>query len=163
MCIVAGVALILLGIATHILAEDVLWPRANWIAVFVLGFSAPGTCLLVWGGVSHASFDVAGWNHRADGPGDFTDSPQERAKSEARKLYDLVCALIMQVATLIALGTVLVASVGFADTQGGRLALMLFWVAWPLGGILCGIAWMIIHIRYLKDPTANLSVPPTES
>lgn len=163
MRIVAGVALILLGIATHILAEDVLWPRANWIAVFVLGFSAPGTCLLVWGGVSHARFNVAGWNHRADGPGAFTDSPQERAKSEARKLYDLVCALIMQVATLIALGTVLVASVGFADTQGGRLALMLFWVAWPLGGILCGIAWMIIRIRYLKDPTANLSVPPTES
>ena len=40
---------------------------------------------------------------------------------------------------------------------------MLFWVAWPLGGILCGIAWMIIRIRYLKDPTANLSVPLTES
>lgn len=113
--------------------------------------------------MSHARFNVAGWNHRADGPGDFTDSPQERAKSEARKLYDLVCASIIQVATLIALGTVLVASVGFADTQGGRLALMLFWVAWPLGGLLCGIAWMIIRIRYLKDPTANLSVPPTES
>ena len=80
--------------------------------------------------------NIDSYNHEADQGGDFYD-----------KLTGLVCGIIMLIATVVGLWMLFTG--GPIDGGGHERWLSgngLFWLAWPIGGILCGVATCIIQI-----------------
>lgn len=87
--------------------------------------------------------DIDGYNKKAD-----TDGKKERAAGH--DFYDnltgAVCGIIMSLATITALCLLFLGPWMLHDDWS---SVGLFWLPWPIGGVLCGIASLIIQL--VKD------------
>lgn len=134
--IVGGIAAILIGIAVTVYADDVLGISDGWPNAIMLMLYSVAVFSFVYCGIRHGMLDIDGYNKKAD-----TDGKKERAAGH--DFYDnltgTVCGIIMSLATITAL-CLLHNDWSFVGP---------FWLPWPIGGVLCGIASLIIQL--VKD------------
>ncbi|RSX58377.1 helix-turn-helix transcriptional regulator [Bifidobacterium samirii] len=145
--VVAGIAAIMTGVGVTTWADGMLGQDDGWPAAVMLLACAIGVTLFVWGGVLHAMLDIGGYNREAE---------KEAHEREGRAdFYDVltgaVCGVIMLVATIAGLWLLFTGAIGADgrmdwDAAGDTAATNLFWLPWPIGGLLCGIAVLIIQV-----------------
>lgn len=145
--VVAGVALILAGVATAMYADEVLGIGDGWPNGIMFGLITMGVYLFVYFGMHYSMLNLDEYNKEAE---------EERAEREGKqdyysKLTGTVCGIIMIIATIIGLWMLFAGSVGaliggdWSDI-GATAGASLFWLAWPIGGLCCGVATLIIQI-----------------
>lgn len=130
--IVAGIALILAGLSALIYSDEVLAAKGGWSAGMMLLFVAAGVFCLVLFGMRYGRFNIAEYNHEAEQERDAQS--QEYQRDRYGKTNEAVCGIIMMLATIIGLSMLFI-----GKSQ-------LFWLAWPIGGILCSIVSLIMKI-----------------
>jgi transcriptional regulator with XRE-family HTH domain/uncharacterized membrane protein YidH (DUF202 family) len=140
--VVTGIACILAGVAILIFSDAMIetesgaqgWSNAA-TAVLLLAVSIGTFCLILFG-VRHGMLDLNEYNR---------ESEQEQASHNSSGKYEringAVCGVIMILATIVALTVMF----------GGSLSISLFglnlpfWMAWVIGGLLCGVTSVIFE------------------
>jgi transcriptional regulator with XRE-family HTH domain/succinate dehydrogenase/fumarate reductase cytochrome b subunit len=136
--LVSGLALIFIGVAQSIYADEVLGVDDGWPISIMLAMVALAVFLFTYFGIRHSMLNLDAYNKEVE---------EEHGKPDFYgKLTGAVCGIIMIIATIIGLCFLFS---GYAGGQGGWRNAPLFWLAWPIGGLLCAVASIIIQI--LKD------------
>ncbi|MBQ6395299.1 MAG: hypothetical protein IJH87_03010, partial [Atopobiaceae bacterium] len=146
----AGIALILVGVAFGAFADDIS-VLAPFSGPLLLVFAAAGVGLIVWAAIMNSRIDIEEYN--IDALEDLSEeaiassvgverAPEMLRKVKASRLQSTVCAAIMLVATAIALPLMFWAT-DFGEPFWSRY----FWIPWMVGGLLCGVACIIIDAR----------------
>lgn len=129
----SGVGFILIGlilvVGCQVLTLPAGYTEELYYSVFIL-FAGLGACLFVYAGTQKSKFDIAEYNKKAD-PNSL--SPEEKAIDSK---IGTVCSCIMSVAAIVFFG------IGFI----GKLW-EYSWLAFLFGGILCGIATIVLSAR----------------
>lgn len=128
--IAGGIAIILGGVIVMLILNEVFGnygikeaeDLANGIFLFLV---AAGAGMVVYGGIQKSKYDIEEYNK--------SQNPTEEEKKRNR-LIGAWCGVIMMAATIIYLVG------GFRYDGFGT-----WWVVYPAGGILCGIAAVIIN------------------
>ncbi|KAB8288699.1 XRE family transcriptional regulator [Bifidobacterium ramosum] len=139
--IVAGIAAILIGIVVVVYADDVLGVAAGWPNAVMLLLSAFAVFGFVYGGMRYGLLNVDAYNRAAEN--DRSEGRRTGQQTFSDRLTVVVCGVIMLVATIIALCLLLLMPGAGAGVWS---AFALFWLPWPVGGILCGIAVLVIWL-----------------
>lgn len=143
--IVGGIAAILIGIALTVYADDVLGISDGWPNAIMLMLYSVAVFSFVYCGIRHGMLDIDGYNKKAD-----TDGKKERAAGH--DFYDnltgAVCGIIMSLAMITALCLLFLGPWMLHD-DWSFVGSGPFWLPWPIGGVLCGIASLIIQL--VKD------------
>lgn len=121
--LVSGIALILLGVAVCILVDEVLF-RDELAAGLMLCLVAVGVRSIVLGGMLWGGMDVGTYNANAE-----AEAGSGGARSRRDRVTGGICGAVMLVATIAGLVMLFVPS----------YQTPLFWLAWPIGGITCGV------------------------
>lgn len=150
--LVGGAGLILLGICVEVLFDET---AADLVGVTVMMLCiAAGVFLIVHGALTLGRTNIAEYNSSAvefmevsdiEGANVPEDARQEmlQAKRVDQKV-GAVCGAIMILATAIALLMLLwPMAAGHVDSYSSGM-IAFFWVPWPIGGLLCGIAALLI-------------------
>lgn len=151
--LIAGIAFIFAGIGLLIVLEEQDESRALF---FLLFFIALGAWNIVHYGMLLGRTNVAEYNKDAADELEVEEIVNARVGAEVKdallarkrhgKKLGAVCGSIMIVATIVGLallfGPVLTAPHPDAFEPEGTSA-MWFWVAWPVGGLLCGIVTLL--------------------
>lgn len=129
--IVAGIACVLAGLILVVLGEGLAgcdWYREEYFnALFFVGV-AFGGALLSYAGMQRDKFDVEKYNR---------ENQSEKEKNGQSTLIGVVCGCIMIAATIVFFIW------GFLFG-----AWMICWIVYPIGGMLCGMATLILsHAR----------------
>ena len=139
--IVGGISAILIGIAVTVYADDMLGVSDGWPNAIFLLLCAPGVFGFVYCGMRYSLLNINAYNKAAE------DDRKEHAGEQDfyAKLTGAVCGIIMMIATLIGLCLLFL---GPAALRGdwSTAGTGMFWVAWPIGGVLCGIAATAIQL-----------------
>ena len=144
--VVGGIGLILLGVAVTVYGEETLGIEEGWPVSVMLLCVAAGVFCFIYFGIRYGMMNIDSYNHEAE-------SGRREREREAQggdfydKLTGLVCGIIMLIATIVGLWMLFTG--GPIDGDGHERWLFgngLFWLAWPIGGILCGVATCIIQI-----------------
>ena len=147
--IVAGIAMILIGTVVLVYADDVLGVSDGWPVTIMLVLCAAAVFCFVYCGMRYGMLDIDGYNKEAE------SDRKERAGEQDfyARLTGTVCGIIMMVATVIALCLLFLSPAAlrgdWSSIGSGVSEDSMFWLPWPIGGILCGIAAAII--RLVKD------------
>ena len=161
--IVGGIGFILVGISLMVAFADTSYEN-EVVAVF-LALIACGVWLFVRFGIMHGRLNLVEYNREAtetlsqylsDEQIAAIEDPHQRAaitaEKRAGKISGAVCGIIMLVATIIAL-LLLFVPLGLEGAPSSGMsgwepsgATLFFWLPWPIGGILCGIACLIIRL-----------------
>lgn len=151
--LIAGLALIFAGIGCLLMLEKT---AENWGLFFLMFFIALGAWWIVRGGMLLGRVNVEEYNRSIAEDlevEDIVSAELDEAQREALlaqkrrgKKLGAVCGVIMIVATIVGLA-LLFAPVFSAPnmdswTPEGTSA-MWFWVAWPVGGLVCGIVTLL--------------------
>ena len=119
----------------------------------VMGLSflgvALGVGIIVYASIYHGRLDVEAYNISA--LEEFSEeeiaaivgperAPQALEKVRRSKLTGVACGVIMLVATIIALPLMF-----WATSTGNRFWIQFFWIPWMVGGLLCGVAAILIE------------------
>ena len=151
--LIAGLALIFAGIGCLLMLEGT---AENWALFFLMLFIALGVWWIVRGGMLLGRVNVEEYNRSIAEDlevEDIVSAELDEAQREALlaqrrhgKKLGAVCGVIMIVATIVGLA-LLFAPVFSAPnmdswTPEGTSA-MWFWVAWPVGGLVCGIVTLL--------------------
>ncbi|TPF94366.1 helix-turn-helix transcriptional regulator [Bifidobacterium sp. UTBIF-78] len=139
-CVVGGIAAILIGIAVVMYADDVMEISAGWPNAVMLLLCAAGIFGFVYGGMRYGLLDIERYNSETEANHRVRDGEQD----PTARLTGAVNGIIMLAVTVIAL-IVLFLSLAMDWHAGMRF----FWIPWPIGGILCAIASVVIAI--LRD------------
>ncbi|HJE21699.1 MAG TPA: helix-turn-helix domain-containing protein [Bifidobacterium pullorum] len=144
--VVAGIGLILVGVSATVYGEEVLGVEEGWPASVMLLCVAAGVFCFIYFGIRYGMMNIDAYNHEAE-----SDRKEREREAQGGDLYDkvtgLVCGIIMLIATVVGLWVLFAG--GPIDGDGGERWMSgngLFWLAWPIGGILCGVATCIIQI-----------------
>ena len=121
--LVSGIALILLGVAVCILVDEVLF-RYELVAGLMLCLVAVGVRSIVLGGMLWGGMDVGTYNANAE-----AEAGSGGARSRRDRVTGGICGAVMLVATIAGLVMLFVPA----------YQTPLFWLAWPIGGIACGV------------------------
>ena len=151
--LIAGIAFIFAGIGCLLMIEPM---AENWALFFLMLFIALGVWWIVRGGMLLGRTNVAEYNKSVAEDlevEDIVSAELDEARREALlaqkkhgKKLGAVCGVIMIVATIVGLA-LLFAPVFSApnmdswDPEG--TSAMWFWVAWPVGGLLCGVVTLL--------------------
>ena len=137
---VTGIGVILAGLVFVAMAEGFPVPKGytgtlyDW--TFLL-FVMIGVSFIVYGGIQKSKYNIEEHNRENDPQKELRkDSP--RAKAD--RLISAAGGCIM----LLAMIVFLIAGMGFNMWEKG-------WIAFPVGGILCGIATILINTAYGRD------------
>ncbi len=123
--LVAGIALILLGVAVCVVVDQYLCLE-DLAGGLMLCLVAVGVRFIVLGGMLWGGMDVGAYNSaNAGAEADGALGPRSRRD----RVTGGRCGAVMLVATLV--GLVLLFVPGYQTP--------LFWLAWPIGGITCGV------------------------
>ncbi len=147
--IVGGLAAILIGIAVTVYADDMLGVSDGWPNAIFLLLCAPGVFGFVYCGMRYSLLNINAYNKAAE------DDRKEHAGEQDVyvKLTGAVCGIIMLIATVIGLCLLFLnpaalrgdwSAVGSSAADGA-----MFWLPWPIGGVLCGVAALAIQL--VKD------------
>ena len=131
--IAGGVGAILLGVVMMVLAFTVLperEPYESYIGAAFLAVVACAVYFLIYGGMLEDKYNIAKYN-RQNNP-----TPEDRSR---RRRATTACAVIMLLATAVFLFA------GLAYYKWNWAAII-----YPVGGVLCGAAWMLLGPR--MDP-----------
>ncbi|MGE8651164.1 helix-turn-helix transcriptional regulator [Bifidobacterium adolescentis] len=139
--IVGGISAILIGIAVTVYADDMLGVSDGWPNAIFLLLCAPGVFGFVYCGMRYSLLNINAYNKVAE------DDRKEHAGEQDfyAKLPGAVCGIIMMIATLIGLCLLFLSPAALRGDWSTAVAGM-FWVAWPIGGVLCGIAATAIQL-----------------
>lgn len=154
--LVAGVGVIVVGLA-YLLATDGRLPEHRVMPVF-MACNAVGVWLIVHFGMMLGRTNVAEYNRNAAESLEIEDIVNAQVDESLRRALlgerrhgrqvGAVCGAIMIVATIVALVLLFVPALsspepGSFDPQGTSAAW--FWLAWPVGGLLCGVASLLMN------------------
>ena len=152
--LVLGIGLCILGVLPPSLVEGGAWEDLAG-AIMLLAW-AVGAWLIVYGSLMYGRLNVTGYNRKSlagIGEGDIDgsnlpDEQKERLSASTQgsrrrnaKLVGQVSGIIMLAATAIALMLLFVGTA--AGWQFGRF----FWIPWPIGGVACAIASVVIDMH----------------
>ena len=144
--VVGGIGLILLGVAVTVYGEEVLGVEEGWPTSVMLLCVAAGMFCFIYFGIRYGMMNIDSYNHEAE-----SERREREREAQGGDFYDkltgLVCGIIMLIATVVGLWMLFTG--GPIDGGGHERWLSgngLFWLAWPIGGILCGVATCIIQI-----------------
>lgn len=144
--VVGGIGLILLGVAVTIYGEEILGIEEGWPVSVMLLCVAAGVFCFIYFGIRYGMMNIDSYNHEAE-----SERREREREAQGGDFYDkltgLVCGIIMLIATVVGLWMLFTG--GPIDGGGHERWLSgngLFWLAWPIGGILCGVATCIIQI-----------------
>lgn len=144
--VVGGIGLILLGVAVTVYGEETLGIEEGWPVSVMLLCVAAGVFCFIYFGIRYGMMNIDAYNHEAE-----SERREREREAQGGDFYDkltgLVCGIIMLIATVVGLWILFTG--GPIDGGGHERWLSgngLFWLAWPIGGILCGVATCIIQI-----------------
>lgn len=144
--VVGGIGLILLGVAVTVYGEETLGIEEGWPTSVMLLCVAAGVFCFIYFGIRYGMMNIDSYNHEAE-----SERREREREAQGGDFYDkltgLVCGIIMLIATVVGLWMLFTG--GPIDGGGHERWLSgngLFWLAWPIGGILCGVATCIIQI-----------------
>ena len=128
--LVGGIMLILAGVGLCILIENLLG-KGTLGAGMLLGCVALGVWSIVYGSMLWGGMDMDAYNAQS---AEFAESPVASdgsltAKGRRDRITGGLCGAIMLVATIA--GLVMLFVPGYTSPY--------FWLAWPIGGLLCGV------------------------
>lgn len=132
--IASGVGIILMSVVFQLISEQLPVPRWCTQDIYMAAFFmiiAVGICIIVYAGMQKEKYDIKKYNKH--------NNPEKR-ENTAEKRIGMWCGCIM----LAAMAIFLIAGLGF--DLWGRC-----WIVFPVGGILCGIAVLIIEGMTKKD------------
>ena len=151
--LVLGIGLCILGILPPALAEGGAWEDLGGSLMLLMW--AVGVWLIVYGSLMYGRFNVAGYNQKSltgigedDVDGSNLPADQKErlsaymkgSRGRNAKLAGQVSSIIMLVATAIGLGWLFV-GMGTGEVSD------IFWIPWPIGGLLCAIVSVVIDMR----------------
>lgn len=144
--ITIGIGLILMGVAVKLWFDEVQGISDGWPVSLLLALIGAGVGIIVHVGIRKGLMDIADYNK---------DAEKERRAREGKedfpdRLIGTVCGVIMLIATIIGLVLLFTGKPVDDTDQGWQTGQGLFWLAWPIGGMLCGIAALIIDL-FRKD------------
>ena len=131
--IAGGVGAILLGVVMMVLAFTVLperEPYESYIGAAFLAVVACAVYFLIYGGMLEDKYNIAKYN-RQNNP-----TPEDRSR---RRRATTACAVIMLLATAV----FLTLGLGWDNWESAT-------IIYPVGGVFCGAAWMLLGPR--MDP-----------
>lgn len=138
--VVLGIGAILGGVATNIYGDEVLGIEDGWPVGVMLLCIAAGVFSIVYCGIRSGMMDIDEYNHDAE-----QERKEKKREAMGGDLYDkltgVLCGIIMLVATVIGL---LMLFNGFSSD--GESHANLFWLSWPIGGLLCGVVAMALSM-----------------
>ena len=144
--VVGGIGLILHGVAVTVYGEETLGIEEGWPVSVMLLCVAAGVFCFIYFGIRYGMMNIDSYNHEAE-----SERREREREAQGGDFYDkltgLVCGIIMLIATVVGLWMLFTG--GPIDGGGHERWLSgngLFWLAWPIGGILCGVATCIIQI-----------------
>ena len=144
--VVGGIGLILLGVAVTVYGEETLGIEEGWPVSVMLLCVAAGVFCFIYFGIRYGMMNIDSYNHEAE-----SERREREREAQGGDFYDkltgLVCGIIMLIATVVGLWMLFTG--GPIDGGGHERWLSgngLFWLAWPIGGILCGVAACVIQI-----------------
>lgn len=144
--VVGGIGLILLGVTVTVYGEETLGIEEGWPVSVMLLCVAAGVFCFIYFGIRYGMMNIDAYNHEAE-----SERREREREAQGGDFYDkltgLVCGIIMLIATVVGLWMLFTG--GPIDGGGHERWLSgngLFWLAWPIGGILCGVATCIIQI-----------------
>lgn len=147
--LVGGIAAILIGIAVMVYADDVLGVSDGWPAAIMLLLCAPAVFGFIYCGMRYSLLNINDYNKAAE-----TDRKEHAGEQDFyAKLTGAVCGIIMLIATVTGLCLLFLnpaalrgdwSAVGSSAADGA-----MFWLPWPIGGVLCGVAAVVIQL--VKD------------
>ncbi|MCH9275755.1 helix-turn-helix domain-containing protein [Bifidobacterium amazonense] len=128
--ITGGIAAILIGVMLVVYMDEVRGVDAGWPNAVMLTLSAVGVFLFIYCGMRYLQLDIDAYNRASE------EDRKERAglQTASSRLTTTVCGVIMLVATIIAVCLLM-----FAPDAP-------FWLPWEIGGLLCGIAALVIQL-----------------
>ncbi len=148
--LVGGICCIFAGVCLVVVLSEVGLEEALFAPAILLMLVAIGVRFIIHGAMTLGRTNLAEYNQSAGEfltPGeiessDLTDSQKQQAITvhKADKRIGALCGTIMMVATIA--GLVML----FVPTYWTPL----FWLAWPIGGLLCGITAVLIK-GFSKD------------
>ena len=128
--IAGGVGAILLGVVMMVLAFTVLperEPYESYIGAAFLVIVACAVYFLIYGGMLEDKYNIAKYNRQND------PTPEDKSR---RRRATTACSVIMILATAVFLFA------GLAYYKWNWAAII-----YPVGGVLCGAAWMLLGPR----------------
>ena len=144
--VVGGIGRLLLGVAVTVYGEETLGVEEGWPVSVMLLCVAAGVFCFIYFGIRYGMMNIDSYNHEAE-----SERREREREAQGGDFYDkltgLVCGIIMLIATVVGLWMLFTG--GPIDGGGHERWLSgngLFWLAWPIGGILCGVATCIIQI-----------------
>ena len=140
-CIAGGVAGIVVAVAWLVIfmqragTSESMEMRLMGLFMLTLAFAV---AVIIYGALQSEKCDIAKWNREHD------PSPE---KAALRKKVSVACGSIMLIATAIYL------AIGFGDMMvlGGSSGWSWGWIVYPVGGVLCGLATVIINRNEPED------------
>jgi transcriptional regulator with XRE-family HTH domain/uncharacterized membrane protein len=142
--IVMGIACILAGVAAVVFSDAmdgagntaVGWSNAA-TTVLLLAVSIGTFCFILFG-VRHGMLDIDEYNQESE-----QEQTSHTSHGKYGRISGAVCSVIMIVATIVAL----LALFGGDPSNMGFFGLRLpFWMAWVIGGLLCGVTNVVFEV-----------------
>lgn len=143
-----GAVLILAGVCVRVFCDEfVADGDAGWPDSVLLACVAAAVFCFIMSGMTHDKVNVDKYNREAE-----EESVREGRSvphptmSESDRFYSrltsAICGVIMLLATVIALLMLFLGTAG-SDVDAW---MKVFWVPWPIGGVLCGVVGIIVPL-----------------
>lgn len=153
--LIAGIALIFVGIGCLIMLEET---AENIALFFLMFFIALGVWNITHYGMLLGRVDVAEYNRSVGeelevdqiAAAELDDARREAllASKRADRKIGAICGAIMIVATIVGLGLLfapVLTSANPDEFEPLGTSAAWFWVAWPVGGMICGVVTLLMR------------------
>lgn len=154
-----GVGLIMVGVGVTVYCNEMLGINDGWPIGIMLALVAVAVFCFIFTSMRLNRTKLAKYNRESEernAEDDSESSPQSTQSTNATdKYYDklagAVCGIIMLTATVVAL-LMLFVGVNVNAAHGGNPGFWgaIFWIPWPIGGVLCGIASTVIQLLKIR-------------
>lgn len=143
-----GAVLILAGVCVRVFCDEfVADGDAGWPDSVLLACVAAAVFCFIMSGMTHDKVNVDKYNREAEEEsvreGRSVPHPtMSESDRFYRRLTGAICGVIMLLATVVAL---LMLFLGTAGSDADAW-MKVFWVPWPIGGVLCGVVGIIVPL-----------------
>lgn len=143
-----GAVLILAGVCVRVFCDEfVADGDAGWPDSVLLACVAAAVFCFIMSGMTHDKVNVDKYNREAEEEsvreGRSVPHPtMSESDRFYRRLTGAICGVIMLLATVVAL---LMLFLGTAGSDADAW-MKVFWVPWPIGGVLCGVVDIIVSL-----------------
>lgn len=143
-----GAVLILAGVCVRVFCDEfVADGDAGWPDSVLLACVAAAVFCFIMSGMTHDKVNVDKYNREAEEEsvreGRSVPHPtMSESDRFYRRLTGAICGVIMLLATVVAL---LMLFLGTAGSDADAW-MKVFWVPWPIGGVLCGVVDIIVPL-----------------